>query len=352
MIDEVAESGGGKVTIQSGVYYLLNVQMKSNVHILIQDGTVLNLCKESPAGATRNSTIMFTMGGCGKREESECVKNASIEALGENIKVDLTTNPADSKRFLQIGNAQNFIVCGLDIYDNLCKFSCITFGVELTDSGNAAACGGIIKDINCYNCAYGYGAIQVQAGINILFKDIYALGGVTLRLESGIPGTRAEDTKPAKTDKIVARNIISEEGNAALMVSPHTADQGTFDARYIKSIGSGFAARIEKGFGKHEGTFSSDSVLKDVYAVYGERAQLKAKHFKYLPAELADKVTEVDSGNPEVENTYIGPSISAVGLIANYDINFDISEVKQAEGFDYQVNGGKLVTLEDARPEN
>ena len=63
-------------------------------------------------------------------------------------------------------------------------------------------------------------------------------------------------------------------------------------------------------------------------------------------------MTEVDSGNPEVENTYIGPSISAVGLIANYDINFDISEVKQAEGFDYQVNGGKLVTLEDARPEN
>ena len=117
------------------------------------------------------------------------------------------------------------------------------------------------------------------------------------------------------------------------MISPHELQQGKFDIQDVTSDGCGFAVRVDAGFKTvtPNGTYKSSSILRNVKATFGTNAQLKPKHFKYLPCALRDEPVK-DNTDPE-KDAYIGSSVSAVDYTSNYKIDFRDSDVQKADGF-------------------
>lgn len=122
---------------------------------------------------------------------------------------------------------------------------------------------------------------------------------------------------------IVVRDIHCKNGNSVVMVSPHALNNGTVDIDGVFGESCGFALRIEGGFiatkyvkdpsikiGGYEKV-----VAKNIKAIYGVDAQLKSKHFKYMPCELRSQIKDV-TGNENREEVakaalYVGPAIGA-----------------------------------------
>ncbi|WP_299671434.1 hypothetical protein [uncultured Polaribacter sp.] len=177
-------------------------------------------------------------------------------------------------------------------------------------------------------------------------KNLYGLGGATLRVETH-NYTLLDDSKFTISDEIYGKNIISENGNCAVMLSPHFVKNGKVIVDDVTSIGSGFAVRIEKGYidkwdakaaakkgiTLRNGSFSSESKITNVNVKFTDKnAQLKPKHFNYyMPCELRNKIML----NPNIfegNKTYIGPSIAAVIDKTNYKFQFDKNEITILNG--------------------
>ncbi|XMO85914.1 hypothetical protein AAFN75_14075 [Algibacter sp. AS12] len=347
-IDCISEKGGGKLIIPKGNYSFTDIVLKSNVHIEIDSDAVIRPFKRS----NNKNYFIFLLSS----DTKEPIENASVVGVNGQFTIDLSHTEHKKVRCFSIRNVHNFKLSNFKIIDNYTLFASLEFlpleiknGDKLYSSKNA-----LIKNIDGLGIAdYGYGLVQVRTGKNMLFKNLSGIGGTTLRLEGHLKILRAFGGKD-NMEHIIGRGIRCEKGNSALMLSPHYIHNGLVDIRDISGIGCGFAVRIETGFankdekvlGLKPGYFSPESVVSNVKATFASsEAQIKPKHYKFMPCNLRELISEKPITPFPHGDSYNGPSIAAVVYNSNYKINFSKKEVVLAEGFqDNQV----VVTNEDA----
>jgi hypothetical protein len=347
-IDEVSNLGGGKIIIPEGNYSFAEVFLKSNVHIEIDAKVIIR-----PAEIESKRSKNYAMFKVTNITSVDPVVNVSVCGVNGKFLVDLREAHTDflNIRIIQSYNVSNFKYSNIKVEDNFSKFSTLEFnGVKIGDRVYGPR-KGVIKNIDLYNSDYGYGVVQLQLAKELFFKDLYGQGGATLRIETHNKVLRELGTYDI-VDEIYGRGIRSENGNSALMLSPHFIDQGKVDIRDITSVGSGFAVRINKGFaspdekevGLGAGSFSTSSIVKNISASFSiDKAQIKPKHYNYMPCSLRTHISaEPINGFPHGDS-YNGPSIAAVLYTSNYTVNMNEEDIS-TDGF---LEDLKIVANED-----
>lgn len=339
-IDDVFTSGGGKLIIPKGNYSLSEIEMKSNVHIIVNSEAVIR-------PSTRPDNKNFRVFSFGK--ETAVVENVSISSSnGEKFTVDLTKSTNINVAVFNLNNVNNFLISDFIVEDNYTDFSAVTMGITNYNDAYYWPRNGVVKNGNTLNSDYGYGLIQVQAAKNVFFKDLEGTGGVTLRFETG--WTFMNDLQQGGVEDMFAENISCTNGNAAVMVSPHAMHNGKVYVNGVTANGCGFGIRVESGFvskkystpGLIDGTFKEVTILNVTGTFSKDKAQIKPKHYKFMPCNLREFIdpNPIKTGG----KSYWGPSMSVVLNAPNYTVNLDEDSVTGA-GF---TAGYVVVTEEDA----
>ncbi|WP_075602830.1 T9SS type A sorting domain-containing protein [Saccharicrinis aurantiacus] len=306
-IDEVsALSNGGRIFLPAGKYFLANVNLKSNVHLKVSPDAIIYPTERSD---DKNYFIL------GLGDDDKVVENVSIIGREGSFKVDLRVANNKNVTPFRLKNVDNFRLENIIVKDDITKFSAIALSLAEYNGKYFSPRNGVLKNARITNAHYGYGLVQAQVGSNILFTNLSGEGGVTLRLESGY--SKLNLLQVEGLFDIYGRDISCTNGNAALMISPHAQKNGYVNIEGVKAVSCGFAVRIGQGYtrtaeeelGIKPGWFDSKSIVKTVKATYGTEAQLKSKHFKYMPCDLRNLIAEDISPDGE---SYQGPSIAAV----------------------------------------
>lgn len=212
--------------------------------------------------------------------DGNLVENMSIEGVGGCFTVRLSPHEPGIV-VVSFGNVRNSRVANVTIHDCLTKFASFQFGpTGGTVARPVRPRGGTIENANVTGADYGYGLGQVQSAESVLFQNLSGEGGVTLRLETG--EKKMNDSQIGGVDRIVGRNIACTAGNAAVMISPHSMQNGVVEIDGVKSIGCGFGVRIDEGFvskkytadGLKREAFAPGCSVKNVDATFGMKAQL------------------------------------------------------------------------------
>jgi len=338
---------GGEVIVNAGTYRVLEVDLKSNVHLEINSDVIF--LPFNPLASANNALFNADL--------NTGIENFSIIGVGGEFTVDMTSLATTMRiRVVAFGNCSNFRVGDFHIIDGITEFSSLAFGGNFgktTIDGNkrinlvrGVPNHGIIENISMINGHYGYGLVQVQGGNNILFRDLNCEGGVTLRLETGydlIQYTEAYDFDLIKLENIWARNIECTNGQSALQLSPHTLDQGYFNVSGVIATScesavvwsAGFTTDDQEAAGLTPGTFNSTSKVRDVTSTFGQNAQLhSSKRLRYIPCALRVErfggVGIATTLNVDGESR-MGPAVGTVLRQklnpGDYDLDFPISEV-------------------------
>ncbi|MDW5288091.1 T9SS type A sorting domain-containing protein [Formosa sp. PL04] len=354
-INTVNAAGGGTVSVNAGTYSILEVDLKSNVHIEINSGVTLLPFNPS---TTANNALFNADTNIG-------IKNFSIIGVDGKFTVDLSSLATTIRiRVIAFSNCTNFKVSNFYIIDGVTEFSSLAFGGNFitTGSGDARRISevrgvpnhGIIENISMLNGHYGYGLVQVQGGNNLLFRNLACVGGVTLRLETGydlIQYTDSYNFSEIKLDNIWGRTIECTNGQSALQLSPHTLDQGYFNIENIIATSceaavvwsAGFTTDDQEVAGLTVGSFDSTSKVRNVTSTFGQNAQLhSSKRLRYMPCALrierANGIGIATTLNSDGESR-MGPSIGAVlredDKPGDYNLDFSISEVT-ANGYNIE----------------
>lgn len=335
-VDEVAEQDGGRLILPKGTYSFTEVALKSNVHLLIEKGTVLKPVKSKSTG---DGKWLFAVGRDGP------VENVSIRGLGGRFSASLEefTNTCRI-RVIALGDVNNFLISDMDVHDCFTVFSSIILtSPDSEKTGFVGPMNGTIKDCSTFNADNGYGLVQSHAAKSVLYDNLYALGGVAMRLECGVRPKNPEQ-KGGLFD-ITGRNIKCKDGYTALLLSPHSTHCGVATVDGVEATGCEFAVKITGGFiskrkkreGDEPGSFATGTTARNVRAVFGKNAQLSAKHLPYLPKEMRAHVV------PHEDLKMLrGPSITAVLDHSNYDVEIENVETEGYKGIK------PIMTREDA----
>ncbi|WP_111709808.1 T9SS type A sorting domain-containing protein [Lutibacter citreus] len=333
-IDFVEAQGGGIVYIPKGIYCFNNILMKSNVHVIIESGTIIR--------PKIDTGIVFTffhieLNSKGREVLSDkFIENVSLRADGGTFTVDLYDQKiGDKQRVIIAKMVKNFLIQDMVIKDNNTTYSAMTFtpiktntteeveGWEVTRPTN-----GTLRNITHYRVSPDYALVQCHGAQSIHFEDLYANGGVALRLEVG-----ANNINVGVYD-ITAKNIICENGKATLLMGPHSAKNGVVTVDGVTSIGCSRAVSFGDGHVKEDspirtsGYFSSDSSIKNIHAINGNKAQ-----FKWGTDVLS--FTESDFENLKtLEGTKHFTGGPTVGIVLNqaksYTVNIDESTITRS----------------------
>lgn len=346
-INKLSKHGGGEIIIPKGVYYFTNIQLKSNIKILIDPQASIrpyinniaeNGLKSIFSLGLKSAPVENVVITSSDKDKRFTVQLPTIrEKTGKSPKKPF--NNVYGVRVFQLVNVKNFKISNMNVFDSKTKFSAITMGPIVRGKYKGAQpADGEVSNISAFNSAYGYGAIQVQAGDNISFENIISEGGATLRLETGY--SVMNDLQIGSVSNIKADNISCIDGSAALTLSPHSMQENkNIDAQNIKSNDCNFAVRIAAGYISTKqknksltpGVFTNVKI-HDVDATFGFRSQILHKDFTLLPKDLQRYIYRTDT---ELE-ALRGPSIAAVGYVAgpgekqNYDVS--VTGIK-AHGF-------------------
>ena len=338
LIDELtALIGGGVLNINAGTYTINSViDIKSNVHIRVDPSAIFETVTASARSA------MFQ---AGYANTYAVASNWSIQSTnGEKFTFNFSSMlPNDKIRALQLGNTTNFKISDFLILDNFTKFNGISSGAvgdpdvngDYTQGSAKFPTFGIIENLDIKQAHYGYGLIQCQVGQDILYRNLSGEGGVTLRFESGFEGLAnryLQDDTPT-IERVYARDISCIRGAHALMISPHTMTQGIVDARNITGISCEAAVSAMTGFlsqskgqkdedtgvplnGHTPGTFSEASVISNVSANFGTKAQVRGSRLKFVPCTLKEYISVAKNDDDE---SFESPALAAVLYLALED---------------------------------
>ena len=329
MIINLSNAGGGVLTINSGHYEINEIiHLKSNVHIRVHPDVVF-----------KTTVARGAMFQAGYDASYALVENWSIQSKnGEKFTFNFEDlMPLDKIRAIQLGNAKNFKVADFIVLDNFTKFNAISSGAvgnDLVQGSAKFASFGIFENLDIKKAHYGYGLIQCQVGQDILYKNLSGEGGVTLRFESGYKGLadRYITDKTPIINNVYGRNISCINGAHALMMSPHTITQGLVDVRgvfgesceAVVSVNFGFLSE-KKGQsddrgnainGHNEGTFSEESVVANVSAIYGINAQVRAARLRHIPCALRNYISKEKNLD---EESYQAPALAPIYYLAQED---------------------------------
>ncbi|MFI3305568.1 MAG: glycosyl hydrolase family 28-related protein [Rikenellaceae bacterium] len=324
-IDEISTNGGGILYFPSGTYLFAEVYMASNVHIIASKDAIFK-----PYWATNEKAVNMLYFGP-KVEADGHLVNCSIrcESDGEKFTVDYShLNPDHSGekgdgdndyniRFIVVRAVKNFLISDIKILDNRTKYCGVIFSsVKSADRANdEVICGtdGTIRDVAIYDANVGYGMCQLHAAKNLLFENLYADGGVSLRLEVDSGGVFEG------LFDICARNIVSEEGYTAVLMAPHEIHNGTIRIDGVTSIGSMYGVLMREGFIEAadqgddtltNGTYASDSEIQNVHATSALTAQINRLDTWVYDSSVLKQITAIDNYSNIVY--YTGPSLAPV----------------------------------------
>nr|APX55175.1 CgiF [Flavobacterium sp.] len=372
--DLTAIKKGGVINIPEGKYYFKNIILKSNVHIVIDEKATIYA---TYPGSDKNFMIM-SFG-----DESHRAKNVSVRAKKGMYTVDLSVSKNKNVRMFQVNNSENFLIEGMNILDDNTKFNGITLGYCKYNGKYVMPENGVIKNCRIEKAHYGYGLIQSQASTNVYYENIWGDGGVTLRLETD--NLKMNDLQVGGNHNIHGKNIYCQNGNAALMISPHSMQNGHVEMDGVESVNCGFAVRIGKGYVSKKqkvanlkpGTYANQAVesklgrgcaqtpyargnggtrwaarvtqkdacldkakleygiepgsfgtvkVSNIKSTYGTTAQVKSKHFKYMPCPERKLIRVClptkDGKNPDGES-FKAPS--CVTVVNTKRINFPVN---------------------------
>lgn len=322
-IDELSAAGGGVVRIPKGSYQLSNVRLRSNISLEIEGGTVITL----PLSQPNANTSLFILG-----EAGTLIKNVAIKGVGGRFLIDVR-GAGGRPRIFSFKNVHNFTVSDVDIIDAKTTFPMMTFSpCEKNDEEIFGPTDGLIINASAYDCHYGYGLVQAHGARRVHFENLYGVGGVTLRFETG--AKEINNRQFGGVFDVSGKNITGRDGNAVVMIAPHSMHNGVVRVEDVTSYGCGAGVRVEGGYiskkysaeGLTGGSFDKRSYVKGVKAYFGMNAQLKPKHFKYMPEELLPRIMPTVDGISEHS-----PAIAAVLYTVNND-EVTISDV-EAYGF-------------------
>ncbi|MFC6225822.1 hypothetical protein ACFP2F_21430 [Hymenobacter artigasi] len=312
-IASLSNASGGIIHIKKGEYFLINVQLRSNVQIKIDKDVLIMPYFDKNAKKLGNTIFEI-----GKEFPVENVAITNSDEDNENQTTWFTVNfPKGDYRMKLITacNVHNFKFSGFKITDSYTPFSAIALNLPDSNNRDEVPFQGIIKNVFLTNSHVGYGVIQIQAGRSILCKNLEGIGGVTMRVETGSGETGTENV--ITVDDIVGRNIKVKNGDAAFNISPHRINQGRVDVEGITAINSTFAVQLAAGFKDRKeggvdnyGTFDSRSYVGDITVTGGEGAQVKSKDFIYLDCKTREGM-QAKHQNPDFESTP-GPSIGVI----------------------------------------
>lgn len=315
-VDELSAQGGGCLIIPRGTYRFSGIWMKNNVHILIERGTVIKAYW--PKGQVVD---VFKFDA---EEDYTYVENISVRGLGGRYTIDYTERGkvyGEGARFVNVGQVKNFLIADALVLDNYTNFCAIAVGlskvVDIHQKPRFRPTHGTVKNISIYNSGEGYGLTQLHRADHLTFENLYAKGGgITFRLETGGGGIHAG------IHDIYARNVVCEEGRQAVMMGPHTAQNGTVGIDGITAIQCAWAVTIGNGFidRKHEGVkeaklgkFADDSYVKNIRVVYGEDAIVLTKRIDRYPDASIRKFRAPES---RFMWSFRGPSLGGVDNMA------------------------------------
>lgn len=335
-IDELSAKNGGEIIIPDGVYYFINIELKSNIKILIDQNASIRPYLEG--SFKKKGGSVFTAG----KKNPERIKNVVITSLQKDKRftVELPvirslSSKKQAKAFNQVHgirvfhfmNVENFNISNVNVYDSQTKYSVVTLNpiVKEKNRGNLPT-NGDIKNITVFNSAYGYGAVQAQGANNVYFENILSEGGSALRLETGY--SVMNDLQVGGVSNINANNIRCINGSAALTLSPHAIQRNNnINAQNITSDSCNFAVRIAAGYvaskyknKKLQPGFFTNVTIKGINATFGMRSQILHKDFVLLPKELQRYIYRRDT---ELENL-VGPSIAVIGYVGGKE-NYKVS---------------------------
>ena len=355
-IDDLAAAGGGRLIVSKGTYRFAKVYLKSNIHLLIEKDTVIK-----PYWPQGERTVVFVLDAerpskTTPEQEKEFIENVSIRGLGGRFIIDYSDRERkedESIRGVICRMVRNFLICDLDIKDNFTSHC----GLTLTPTGSAdkdapnwevsRATDGTIRNCRIFNASPGYGLVQLHGAQSVHFENIYAKGGVALRLETGAVGPQTG------VYDITAKNVICENGRCAVMFGPHSAVNGVVKVDGVVAKSCTYAVTIGKGGVKEaqlriepdatDGIFAEGSYVKNIHAIFGKHAQTKTHAMLEIPEEYYD-----DLNLRWFNKFFEGPSIGAVkdGTNGHYKV---IIENVSLEGFKYYTDK-KILTPEDFRP--
>lgn len=355
-IENLSNNGGGVLTINKvpnkDYIYLRLINLKDKVHIKIASDVVI---RPYYGGNRPSNIIVFDIG------KSSPVRDIAITNVLENsinsndyFTVELPGGDTERVKFINIKSGYNFKISGIKFFDSQTIFSNIECNLPNNQSrveGDLPAFG-IVKNILSYQNHVGYGVVQIRAGKNILFKNMDGEGGITLRIESGIPAVI--QTAEATINNVVGRDLIVRNGDAVAVLSPHRINQGKVDLSRIEAYNSTHAIQIASGFLDNKGgvdnygVFSSDSYIDQITNVSGGfGAQVKNKDVKLYPCSYRQQLND-DNGNDSGGESTVSYSLTVVrqgadstnGNCTNgcYDTNLALPNANDVSGTALGIN--------------
>lgn len=286
-IDDMSIRGGGNLLLPKGEYCFADVYMRSNVQLRINAKATLY-----PYYTPKTQNVIMLNFTPSKRDlEEKYIENCSVSCYGgDRYTVDYSHFVPDGHeglnkvRFALARLVRNFTIADANIMDHYTKFCGVIFvGAEPKEASEewevSRPTNGLIRNCRINNASHGYGMCQLHAARNLLFEDMEALGGVTLRLEAHAGGS-------VGVFDIYARNIKNEYGKAAVMMNPHVVDQGMVTIDGVESRSSAFAVLIRPGFINKEarkdpnakiGSYANGSRINNIHSIFGTKAQTEKK---------------------------------------------------------------------------
>jgi hypothetical protein len=355
-IDELAAAGGGRIILPKGTYQFGKIQLRSNIHILIEKDTLIKLFPETKScvfllDAERPSRKKMT-----PEQDMAFIENVSIRGIGGRYTIDYSDREASAEegiRAITVIMARNFLVSDLDVKDNYTKFC----GIDLYPTASLTRdvsswevtrpTDGTIRNCRIFNASPMFGLSQAQGARSVHYEDIYAEGGITLRLETGLVGFHTG------IFNVTAKNVTCENGNCAVLLGPHSAKNGLVQVENVTAKGCAYAVQvgiehIKPAQFKIEpdattGSFAEGSYIKNIHAVFGKTAQVKTHEILMIPEEYFD-----DLKFRWLFNRYFeGPSIGAV-MDSSEHFKVQIENITM-DGFKYYADK-PILNPRDGRP--
>ncbi|WP_111707044.1 hypothetical protein [Lutibacter citreus] len=329
LITNLNALGGGEITITKGDYKFKNVILKSNIHIIIESGTIIGFDETK-----KGKAFLFNVGS---GDNAPLVENVKLIGLGNpDNRPKLVLHKFENTfwRAVMIGYVNNLLVQNFTIVDDLTKGAAIAFNPsKINDETVNIANNVTITNVKLTGGSIGYGLVQTNVGENILLKNLSSEGGMTCRIEAHTG--RHYDVGVAN---IVIKNIVSKNGKAAVLLQPHSVENGRILVDGAKSIGSTWTLFLKNGFVAKDskrrlrGTFAPNSTFKNISLISTDNtATLSYKNYVFIPEELKSlynppnfNPVKNDANNPSEElgkeSAIKGPSVAVIYIDAKYPL--------------------------------
>jgi hypothetical protein len=308
------------VYVPAGTYRLAGLLFPSNVRMEVDAAATLQLPANRPAVPSATWTPMIVWDTT--RNGQPAVSNVTLTGVGSNLDSrksaaalaggpalalfdlshDFTMNldPATSGSTnynpgMNIANAQYFLIqnffsiqnSSVAAGDPMAVFPWPTSGravLELHARKDSPIAGpfiqpkhGVISNHVNINSPRGFGPNQINAGEDLTFQNIYSSGGTALRLETdGSMNTNGTPDRGAKIDHLVARNIVGQNCNRAVSLSPHAQANFNVDVSgvWAYSCYQGVVAAVDNSIPATLAGRFSNATVNNLHVLGGTAAQL------------------------------------------------------------------------------